>query len=329
MKHPSYASSSEKDGLHPRNRHTARYDFPRLVASSPELGPFVRPNAYHDDSIDFANPAAVKALNRALLKHFYGIATWDIPTGYLCPPIPGRADYLHHLADLLAESNDGTVPRGKAIRALDIGMGANCIYPIIGHQEYGWHFVGTDIDPVAIRVAQQLVAANPPLTGAIVCRRQPSAAAIFEGILRPGEVFDLTLCNPPFHASAAEAEAGSRRKWQQLGTSQAAQPVLNFGGQAAELWCPGGEEGFVRRMITESTRIPTSCFWFTTLISKKDALFGVYKSLRKAGALDVRTVPMTQGQKASRFVAWTFLDEARQQEWRAKRWGGAAPSAVK
>ena len=204
-------------------------------------------------------------------------------------------------------------------------MGANCIYPILGHQEYGWHFVGSDIDPVAIRVAQQIVAANPALAGAVTCRRQSSPTAIFEGIVGPNEVFDLTLCNPPFHASAAEAEAGSRRKWQQLGTSQAAKPVLNFGGQAAELWCQGGEEGFVRRMIAESARRPTSCFWFTTLISRKDSLYGVYKSLRKVGALDVRTVAMTQGQKASRFVAWTFLTDVQQQEWRAKRWSGAGP----
>jgi 23S rRNA (adenine1618-N6)-methyltransferase len=309
----------EKDALHPRNRHVARYDFARLVAGSPELGPFVRPNQYQDDSIDFADPAAVKALNQALLKHFYGVAHWDIPAGYLCPPIPGRADYLHYLADLLADSNGGVIPRGKSIKVLDVGMGANCIYPIIGHREYGWRFVGSDIDPVAVRVARQLVSANSVLANAIDCRLQPNSADIFRNVVRPGEVFDLTLCNPPFHASAAEAEAGSRRKWQQLGAAPAAKPALNFGGQAAELWCQGGEEGFVRRMVAESARLPTSCFWFTSLISKKDSLYGVNKALQKAGARDVRTVAMSQGQKVSRFVAWTFLDEAQQQEWRAKR----------
>lgn len=316
----------EKSGLHPRNRHRGRYDFARLVAASPELGAFVRPTAYHEDSIEFANPAAVKALNRALLKLYYGIATWDIPAGYLCPPIPGRADYIHYLADLLAGSNAGILPAGRTMRVLDIGVGANCIYPIIGHQEYGWHFVGTDTDPVAIRVAGQLVAANPSLAGTVDCRVQPDPMAVFENIVRAGEVFDLTLCNPPFHTSAAEAEAGSRRKWQRLGTSAAARPALNFGGQGAELWCKGGEAGFVRRMIAESARLPTCCFWYTTLLSKKDTLYEAYKSLRKVGALDVRTIGMTQGQKASRFVAWTFLDVSQQQNWRARRWGETSTS---
>lgn len=97
----------QKSGLHPRNRHRSRYDFPALIASCPALAPFVKPNAWGDVSVDFADPAAVKMLNRALLQHFYGIEHWDIPADYLCPPIPGRADYLHHLADLLATSNGG------------------------------------------------------------------------------------------------------------------------------------------------------------------------------------------------------------------------------
>ncbi|WP_345233557.1 23S rRNA (adenine(1618)-N(6))-methyltransferase RlmF [Hymenobacter saemangeumensis] len=319
MKQHPTAGSPEKAALHPRNRHQGRYDFAQLLALSPELAAYVRPNEHQADSIDFADPAAVKAMNRALLKQYYGIGIWDIPPGYLCPPIPGRADYLHHLADLLAASNGGQIPRGKGIRVLDVGVGANCIYPIIGHREYGWRFVGSDIDPVAIRVARQIVAANPGLAGTIDCRLQPNPADIFRGVLKPGELFDLVLCNPPFHASAEDAAGANGRKRQQLGTAPA-QPALNFGGQAGELWCTGGEEGFVRRMVAESARLPTACFWFTALVSKRDSLYGIQKALDKAGARAVRIVPMAQGHKASRFIAWTFLDEAQQQEWREKRW---------
>jgi len=313
------ALPAEKDGLHPRNRHRGRYDFAALVASSPELGAFVQVNTFQDESIDFANPAAVKALNRALLRQVYGVDYWDIPPGYLCPPIPGRADYLHYLADLLAEGNGGEIPRGPAVRALDIGMGANCIYPILGHQEYGWRFVGSDIDPVALRAAQQIVAANPALTGAIEGRLQPSQTAIFQGIIRPGEVFDVSLCNPPFHASAADAVAGTRRKLTNLGTGRGPKPVLNFGGQGAELWCAGGEEGFVRRMVRESALMPASCRWFTTLVSKKDTLPGVYQALKRAEATAVRTVAMAHGQKKSRLVAWTFFTAAQHAAWPAER----------
>jgi 23S rRNA (adenine1618-N6)-methyltransferase len=315
----SAALPAEKDGLHPRNRHRGRYDFTALVASSPELGAFVQVNKFQDESIDFANPAAVKALNRALLRQVYGIDYWDIPPGYLCPPIPGRADYLHYLADLLTEGNGGTIPRGPAVRALDIGMGANCIYPILGHQEYGWQFVGSDIDPVALRAAEQIVAANPALAGAIECRLQPSQTAIFQGIIRPGEAFDVSLCNPPFHASAADAAAGTRRKLTNLGTGRGTNPVLNFGGQRTELWCVGGEEGFARRMVQESAQRPTLCRWFTTLISKKDTLPGVYHALKKAAATEVRTIAMAHGQKKSRLVAWTFFTAAQQEAWQAQQ----------
>ena len=146
---------TEKLNLHPRNRHRGRYDFPQLADALPALKPFLKPNPYDaaELTIDFADPAAVKTLNAALLSHFYGVAHWDIPAHYLCPPIPGRADYLHHVADLLAAGNGGGIPRGNATRILDIGVGANCIYPLIGQHEYGWRFVGTDIDPVTIAAA--------------------------------------------------------------------------------------------------------------------------------------------------------------------------------
>ena len=118
-------TAPSKGELHPRNRHQGHYDFPALIKASPELGQFVISNPYGKPSIDFANPQAVKVFNRALLAQYYGIRHWDIPDGYLCPPIPGRADYLHNLADLLATDNAGQIPRGTAIQALDVGVGAN------------------------------------------------------------------------------------------------------------------------------------------------------------------------------------------------------------
>ena len=317
---PPVSPLAEKDQLHPRNRHRDRYDFPALTKTSPELAAFVQRNSFGDESVDFADPAAVKALNRALLRYFYGIEYWDIPRGYLCPPIPGRADYVHYLADLLAESNGGTLPPGEHIDVLDVGVGANCIYPIIGRREYGWHFVGSDIDGVAVRAAQQIEAANPSLAGAIEARLQPARTRIFDGLMQAGEVFDLTMCNPPFHASAAAAAAGAQRKTTGLGTGRGPRPVLNFGGQNNELWCEGGEAAFIRRMVQESGRRPRACYWFTTLVSKKETLPGVYRALQTAGATTVRTIEMAQGQKKSRLVAWTFLTAAQQDTWHKARW---------
>ncbi|RZM16086.1 MAG: 23S rRNA (adenine(1618)-N(6))-methyltransferase RlmF [Pedobacter sp.] len=295
--------AEEKKLLHPRNKHKSRYDFAALVKSLPELRVYVRINPYGDESIDFADSAAVKTLNKALLKKDYEINFWDIPDGYLCPPIPGRADYIHYLADVLASTNGGEIPRGKQVKVLDIGTGANCVYPIIGHQTYGWSFVGTDVDKKAIQSARNIISSNPTLAADVQIRQQPNPEHIFKGIIKPSERFDITLCNPPFHASAEEAAAGSQRKLNNLGKSK---QVLNFGGQHIELWYPGGEVSFVRTMISESEELADQCKWFTSLVSKSANLPFIYTLLERAGVAQVKTVEMAQGQKISRFVAWTF-----------------------
>ena len=320
-------ATSEPATFHPRNRHQGRYDFPALISSCPELGAFVITNPYGKQSIDFATPAAVRVFNRALLQGLYGIAHWDIPEGYLCPPIPGRADYLHGLADLLASDNGESIPRGPAIRVLDIGVGANCIYPLLGHSDYGWRFVGSDIDAAALTAANATVQANH-LAAAIELRQQHNRGQIFASLLQEGEHFELTLCNPPFHASAEEAASGSRRKWKNLGKldPKRALPELNFGGQSSELWCTGGEASFVKRMIKESAGIGGQVLWFSSLISKVGNLPDIYKQLNKLGAKDVRTLTMAQGQKQSRFVAWSFLDPAEHQLWRQTHWANLPQS---
>lgn len=289
-----------KTELHPRNRHRAPYDFKQLIKSCPDLTKFVAKNSYGNESIDFTNPLAVKTLNEALLKLFYNI-TWDIPEHFLCPPIPGRADYIHYIADLLADTNRGIIPKGKKISVIDIGVGANCIYPLIGHREYGWSFVGTDIDPLAISIAEGIVAQNN-LAEFIEIRLQKSSANIFKGVLHNDATYDVSMCNPPFHATRAEAQAGTQRKWKNLKVQTKA---LNFGGQSNELWCPGGEVAFIKHMIEESAHV--NCKWFTTLVSKASSLVPIYRALEKARPQEIRTVDMGQGQKKSRFVAWTFI----------------------
>ncbi len=314
----------EKNSLHPRNKHRERYDFKLLTASCPELGKFVKLNDYNDESIDFFNPEAVKTLNKALLKHYYDIVYWDIPNNYLCPPIPGRADYIHHMADLLASNNSvsqgGKIPTGYNIKCLDIGVGANCVYPIIGNKEYGWSFIGADIDPIAIESARKIVELNPFLKGKIEFRLQHNPGDIFQGIIQKNELFDLTICNPPFHSSLAEAQSGTVRKLTNLKGKRITKPILNFGGQNNELWCEGGEERFVGDMIYQSKQFFASCLWFSTLVSKQSNLKSAYKALEDVKVEEIKTIPMSQGNKTSRIVAWTFFTKKQQNKWMGTRW---------
>jgi 23S rRNA (adenine1618-N6)-methyltransferase len=293
-----------KSQLHPRNKHRDKYNFEALCKDYPALAPFVIRNKYNSESINFFDPQAVKALNSALLKHFYTIQYWDIPEGYLCPPIPGRADYIHTLADLVSDNE--TDFSDNKIKCLDIGVGANCIYPIIGYKEYGWSFVGSDIDKQAINSANQIITRNPDLKDHIEIRLQANPNSIFDGIINRDDKFQFTLCNPPFHSSAGDARKGTLRKLSNLKGTKTRKAKLNFGGQNNELWCEGGEKVFVRKMIEESLQFAGSCVWFTTLVSKETNLPGIYKTLKKVKAKQIKTLNMNHGNKKSRIVAWSF-----------------------
>ncbi len=310
----------EKDKLHLRNRHRERYDFKKLIETCEELAQFVKINIYGDESIDFFNPKAVKTLNKALLNYYYDIKYWDIPQNYLCPPIPGRADYIHYLADLLATKNSGKIPTGNSIKCLDIGVGANCVYPIIGNKEYDWSFIGTDIDIISLKSANKIIELNPFLQGKIELRLQKNPKNIFSGILKENEFIDLTICNPPFHASFQDAQNGSMRKLSNLKHKKKPEVILNFGGQNTELWCEGGEEKFIDNTINESSLFANSCFWFSTLVSKQSYLNNIYETLTKVKATEIKTIEMGQGNKISRIVAWTYMTESEQKKWSYEKW---------
>ena len=309
---------AEKENLHPRNKHRFGYNFKELSKKYKELQQYVFVNSYHKESIDFSNPLAIIALNKALLLNYYGISNWDLPENYLCPPIPGRADYIHYVADLLGSTNENIIPKGKSIKVLDVGIGANCIYPIIGQHEYGWSFVGSDIDAFAIKSANNIIRINNIQD--IYCRIQPDKSNVFHHVIKPDEKFDLTICNPPFHSTRAEAINNSAKKLKNLSSEADPKFELNFGGQNGELWTPGGEKTFILKMIHESKALKDQCFWFSSLVSKKLNLPVFYHVLKYLKATDVKTIQMKQGQKVSRILAWTFLDAEQQKDWREKRW---------
>ncbi len=308
--------SSEKSQLHSRNLHRSGYDFARLILVNPELEAFVFTNTYQTQTIDFSDAAAVKALNKSLLMAYYDIAYWDIPQVNLCPPIPGRADYIHYLADLLASVNNGNIPTNDTIQGLDIGVGANCIYPLLGNAIYGWSFVGTDTDENALQNCKKILSENPKIADAISLQLQIESRFIFKNIITPEDRFAFTMCNPPFHSSSAEADKANLRKINTLEKIKSNRPALNFGGQNAELWCDGGEIRFLTQMIFESAKYPKQVLWFTTLVSKKDNLQSLYKTLQKVNVVAIKTIDMAQGQKNSRILAWTFLTPTQQHDWK-------------
>jgi 23S rRNA (adenine1618-N6)-methyltransferase len=309
-----------KSELHARNRFREGYDFKQLISSSLDLGKFVKVNEYGNDTIDFFNPLAVKCLNKALLKHYYQIDFWEFPKDYLTPPIPGRADYLHYLADLIANPKKNEIPSGNKIKCLDIGVGANCIYPIIGVGEYNWSFIGSDIDPIACDSANKIIKSNPTLADKVEIRFQKDSNSFFNNIISENEKFEFTICNPPFHSSSEEAQKVAIKKISNLKNKKIKKPILNFSGNNNELWCDGGEEVFISKMIKESRKFSNSCLWFTSLVAKESSMNEIYYILDETGVAGFKAIPMSQGNKKSRIIIWTFLSKKERENWKKSLW---------
>ena len=292
--------------MHKNNLHIAEYDFPKLCNVYPPLKEFVFINEHNIKTVNFGFPKAVKAVNTALLMTYYNVTYWQFSDLNLCPPIPGRSDYIHYLNDIL-EYDFLT----KNITVLDIGVGATCIYPILGNAINNWKFVGTDIDKDSIYSAQKIIDKNN-LKDAIKLRLQSNKENILDGIINNDDFFDACMCNPPFYSSELDAEEANNRKLKGLGIKNEGR---NFGGNSNELWYKGGEKAFLHNYLYQSSKYKTQCYWFTSLVSKKENVQSMYDSLNSLNATEIKTIEMSQGHKISRIVAWTFLTNKEREKW--------------
>lgn len=313
-----------------------------LSKAYPPLTPHIIDcNKTNRPTIAFSDHAAVLALNTALLVADYDLSPdWAtlLPKESLVPPIPGRADYIHHIADLLA-NEDGVPPSGQHVKGLDVGVGASCVYPLLGHASYGWSFIGSDVASQSIQVAKSIVNSNK-LEGFIEILHQTDASKILMGVMEKSIALDFVMCNPPFYGSAAEFQRESRRKVSNLAMNvksrespiPAAEPDIcnsdegsnNFGGAGSELWCNGGELAFVTKMVQESREFRRSCLWFTALVSRKYNVPEIEKELIrekkvKGGIRKIKLIPMGPGLKSSTIVCWSFLDDEERKGWASRR----------
>ncbi|MFK8059309.1 MAG: 23S rRNA (adenine(1618)-N(6))-methyltransferase RlmF [Polaribacter sp.] len=283
----------KEKGLHPKNKFNKGYDFDSLIKVNSNLQEFVSENKFNNLSIDFSDPKALKELNKALLFSYDKLSVWDFPDNNLCPPIPGRLDYIHYLADLVSPEEN--------INILDIGTGATCIYPLLGVAEYNWNFVATDIDLDSLDTAQDIIDDNN-LDANIKLRQQFDEQNILKGILEENDSFSAVMCNPPFYKSAEEAQGANRRKTRNLGNNA----VRNFSGNNNELWYVGGEKAFLHNYLYESSLFKEKSKWFTSLVSKKENVESLQNSSKKLGVKEFKVISMSQGNKVTRIVCWQF-----------------------
>jgi 23S rRNA (adenine1618-N6)-methyltransferase len=138
------------------------------------------------------------------------ISYYDIKNGifhYLCPPIPGRADYIHYIADLLAESNNGIIPKVMGFKAWILVLA-------LIYLSNNWkcrirlEFRRNRYRRKAIENCSTIIEANPKLVDFISLQQQTGLVLFFKISLHEDK-FAFTICNPPFHKSQEEATKGS------------------------------------------------------------------------------------------------------------------------
>ncbi|KAI5059362.1 hypothetical protein GOP47_0025681 [Adiantum capillus-veneris] len=363
----------EKRSMHPFNKYAENPpDFNLLASRYPSFKEYVSYTPNGRAKIDWTDFNATRELTRVLLEHDFGIHWW-IPDGQLCPTVPNRANYIHWIQDLLTNfPAPWHAIAEDSILGLDIGTGANCIYPLLGAAIHGWHFIGTDATDTALEWAQWNVQQNSHLAGLIsirsvtdhskrkhgvidneekkdekcnvlsdsfdqhkkllspakdmngsaglnvsppptdcypeleidgierssigqedlevVCLRHEDLP-ILAGVVHEAERLDFCMCNPPFFASMEEAGMN---------------PHTSCGGTSAEMVYPGGEEGFISKMIEDSMQLKEQIHWFTTMVGRKVNLKILTSKLREKKVRMLRTTEFVQGRTCRWGLAWTY-----------------------
>ena len=292
------------------------------------------------------------ALTRGLLHWYFDLTLQHIPEKHLCPPVPNRFFYVHwiqtHLLPLLSkesgrfdydsddsegDTNDGALalyPYG-----LDIGVGANCIYPMLNAKFFRYNMVGTDIDNDALKVAQANVEANhlqgkiklfqvapsyaqqqassspsaPESVGGPVSRALQTWQSSQRPEQREQQRLQFVMTNPPFYDPQEEQTVMTDAR---VGDGRARTAMT-----VSEGTYPGGEVGFVTDMIADSLRqrndvelngsLLSSPLWYSSMLGKKASLVKLQKLLTHTlGPGHVEVTDYGPGQYTRWFLAWTL-----------------------
>lgn len=235
-------------------------------------------------------------MTQALLQKDFSLKV-QLPTDRLCPPIPNRLNYILWIQDILDPFHSASA---AAVRGIDVGTGASCIYPLLGCRiSPSWSFIATEIDPLSYDCASDNVASNG-LQSRIHLHKVVSREPILSPLLG-SDAFDFTMCNPPFYSSREEMEKSAAEK--------EFSPSAVCTGTDTEMITPGGESAFVRQMVTESLIYRTKCRWFTSMLGKLSSLTEVFNCLQENGVENYAITEFLQGQTRRWAIGWSFGDE--------------------
>ncbi|XP_076335087.1 RNA N(6)-adenosine-methyltransferase mettl16 isoform X2 [Tachypleus tridentatus] len=284
--------------MHPRNIYRTPPDFKELALTYPEFHKHVKQELSGKTSLDFQDPAALRALSKTLLHKDFDLEV-DLPSDRLIPALPQRLNYILWVEDLLEIVKEDHT--SDVLEGIDIGTGASCIIPLLACRKNKWKFIATEVDAESISLAQKNVDKNG-LKDFIQLIQTESDCVLKEVVEEVGRSFDFCFCNPPFFRDQWEANPEGKSR-----TPNRPPPISANSASDVEKVTEGGEVEFVRKMIQDSLVLGTQVRVYTTMLGKKKSLKIVKNELRKQKVEQFITTEFCQGKTMRWGVAWTFM----------------------
>ena len=277
-------------------------DFKALTKNNPDFKALWQK---HSGKLDFQDPHTVKTLSQAILKSDFNLQL-SVPDDRLCPPVPNRWNYVTWLQSLLDSTSlpytNKYDPERKVI-GLDIGTGASAIYTMLCLQSRpNWTMCATDIDKKSFDSAARNLALNNLITRTRLLQATELNPIIPLAALGVSQL-DFTICNPPFFTSQNDMAASLK------GEGKSGKPNAVCTGADVEMVCPGGDLGFVTKIVNESLQLREKVQWYTSLLGKLDSAKAIITLLKKHGISNWAVGVVDTGGITKRWiVAWSFGD---------------------
>ena len=271
-------------------------DFLTLIKEFPELKKYIlKQNEDNEEEFqfDWSNNELSLLMDKSILNYYFNIKYYDIPKGFLIPPIPSRINYINLINSIITKLiKDIDI---KNIIGIDIGTGANIIYPILGYSIYKWKFICTEINNEAYNNAKLILQKNN-LENNINIIKQNNKDNIFISILNRENKYIFSMCNPPYYNYENEIKLEDKKRDNEY----------NFD----EIYYKNGEYGFFQRYFEESICYKNNVFLYTILIGKKINAENIYDKLSSYNDI-IKIYNMQKiltGNNVRYIIYWSFFN---------------------
>ncbi|KAF1811593.1 DUF890 domain protein [Eremomyces bilateralis CBS 781.70] len=274
-------------------------EFAALAKDDPDFAKVLKEN----NKIDFWDPLAVQQLTKSVLRRDFKLEI-NLPGDRLCPPVPNRFAYIKWLQKLIDSTGDSyrdAYEESREVIGIDIGVGASCIYPLLGcASRPNWRFGGTEIDARNLEFAQKNVRTNGLESRIRILPAKEGQPLISLAQLGTDHA-DFVMCNPPFFTSLEDMDATYETKTKP--------PSAVCTGAAVEMITDGGDLGFALQIFALSQSLKTKIQWYSCLLGKLQSAKDLVARLKESEITNFAAHCLQTGGRTKRWlVAWSYDD---------------------